>query len=198
MEYGDAAASAPIRKLVTTGRAPRPDRAVRALADWAGEGAAVELSSLLGADPQLNESVFSRLRDVRRRHPDAGRRELESALARLFSSPDRRVRRGAAQAASELAVPVDALVALVQDREPSVRCAAMAATRLLALPTAADAIETRLDDDDPDVRVAAVTALAALKPAARPMLDRAVADEDCAWAKRKMESSLAPTTTQIK
>jgi HEAT repeat protein len=198
MEYGDGAASGPIRKLITSGRAPRPDRAVRALADWAGEGAAVELSSLLGADPQLNESVFSRLRDVRRRHPDAGARELEAAFARLFSSPDRRVRRGAAQAASELGLPMDALVTLVQDREPSVRCAAMAATRLLALAAAADPIEARLDDDDPDVRVAAVVSLAALKPAARPLVDRAVASEDCAWARRKMEASLAPSVTQIK
>jgi len=198
MEYGDGAAAGPIRKLIATGRAPRPDRAVRALADWAGEGAALELSGLLGADPQLNESVFSRLRDVRRRHPDAGRRELEAAFASLFRSPDRRIRRGAAQAASELGLPVEALAALVQDREPSVRCAAMASARLLALSAAADAIEARLDDDDPDVRVAAVVSLAALKPAARPVVDQAVASEDCSWAKRKMESSLAPTTTQIK
>jgi HEAT repeat protein len=198
MEYGDGAASGPIRKLVASGRAPRPDRAVRALADWAGEGAAVELSSLLGADALLNESVYSRLRDVRRRHPEAGRRDLEAALARLFCSPDRRIRRGAAQAASELGLPLEDLVALVQDREPSVRCAAMAAARLLSLAGAADAIEAKLDDDDPDVRVAAALSLASLKPAARPVVDRAMACEDCAWAKRKMETSLAPATTQIK
>jgi HEAT repeat protein len=198
MEYGDGAASVQIRRLITNGRAPRPDRAVRALADWAGEGAVVELSSLLGADAPLNESVFSRLRDVRRRHPDAGRRELEAAFARLFRSPDRRIRRGAAQAASELGLSLGGLVALVQDREPSVRCAAMAATRLLSLVGAADAIEATIDDDDPDVRVAAVVSLAALKPAARPAVDRAVACEDCAWAKRKMEASLAPSVTQIK
>jgi HEAT repeat protein len=198
MEYGDGSASAPIRKLVATGRAPRPDRAVRALADWAGEGAAVELSALLGVDPQLNESIFSRLRDVRRRHPDAGRLELEKAFAGLFRSSDRRIRRSAVQAASELGLPMNTLVALVQDREPSVRCAAMAATRLLAMTAAADGIEARLDDDDPDVRVAAVISLAALRPSARPIVDRAVAGEDCAWAKRKMESSLAPATAQIK
>src|SRR6185503_9337001 len=102
--------------LIVSGRAPRPDRAVRALADWAGERAAVELSSLLGADVTLNESVYSRLRDVRRRHPEAGRKELEAAFARLFASPDRRIRRGAVQAAPELGLPLEGLVALVQDR----------------------------------------------------------------------------------
>ena len=57
---------------------------------------------------------------------------------------------------------------------------------------AADAVESKLDDDDPDVRVSAAVALAALKPSARPLVERTVATEDCAWAKRKMEAALAP------
>src|SRR5436190_4998271 len=105
MEYGNGAAAAPVRKLVASGRAPRPDRAVRALADWAGEGAAAELASLLGADPALNDSFFFRLREVRRRYPEAGRKELEEAFVRLFASPDRRIRRGAIHAASDLGLP---------------------------------------------------------------------------------------------
>ena len=192
MEYGDAASAPPVRKLLESGRAPRPDRAVRALAEWAGEQGAAELAGLLGADPILNESVFSRLREVRRRYPEAGRKDLEAAFARLFASPDRRVRRGALQAASDLGLPYAGVVALVDDREPSVRCTAMAAARGLALTAAADAIEAKLDDDDPDVRVSAVLSLASLKPAARPTVERAIAAEDCLWAKRKMESSLAP------
>jgi HEAT repeat protein len=198
MEYGDGAAAPPVRKLLASGRAPRPDRAVRALADWSGERAAAELSTLLGADASLNESVYSRLRDVRRRHPEAGRRELEAAFARLFASPDRRIRRGAALATSDLALPLEGLIGLVGDREPSVRCAAIGSARLLALSGAADAIEAKIDDDDPDVRVAAVGSLAALKSAARPVVERAAASEDCAWAKRKMDASLAPAVTQIK
>jgi HEAT repeat protein len=192
MEYGDGASAVHVRKLVASGRAPRPDRAVRALAEWAGEQGAAELAPLLGADPTLNESVFSRLREVRRRYPEAGRKDIEAALGRLFASPDRRIRRGAAQAACDLALPLDGLVALVDDREPSVRCGAISAARFLSLAAAADAIEAKLDDDDPDVRVGAALALATLKPAARALVERTAAGEDCAWAKRKMESSLAP------
>lgn len=192
MEYGDGAAAPGIRSLVVSGRAPRADRAIRALADWAGERAAAELSALLGSDASLNESVFARLRDVRRRYPEAGRRDLETALGRLFASPDRRVRRGAAQAASDLGLAIEGVVALIDDLEPSVRCAAMTASRLLSLAAAAGAIQSKLDDDDPDVRVAATISLAALRPAARPLIDHMMAEEECAWAKRKMESALAP------
>jgi HEAT repeat protein len=192
MEYGDRATSAPVRKLVATGRAPRPDRAVRALAEWAGEQGAAELAGLLGADVALNDSVFSRLREVRRRYPEAGRKELEAAFVRLFASPDRKVRRGAVHASSELGLPLEGLVALVDDREASVRCSAISAARSLSLAAAADAVEAKLDDDDPDVRVSAAIALAALKPAARGLVERTVASEDCAWAKRKMEAAIAP------
>ncbi|MBI3857098.1 MAG: hypothetical protein HY293_15540, partial [Planctomycetes bacterium] len=93
---------------------------------------------------------------------------------------------------SDLGLPLEGVVALVDDREPSVRCGAMAAARALSLVAASDSIEAKIDDDDPDVRVAAALALAALKPAARPAVERAVATEDCAWAKRKMETALAP------
>lgn len=192
MEYGDAACAPQIRTLVRAGRAPRPDRAVRALAEWAGEQGAAEMAALLGAEPSLNDSVYSRLREVRRRHPDAGGRELEAAFVRMFASPDRRIRRGAVQAASDLGLALPGVAALVNDREPSVRCAAMAAARALSLAAAADAIETRLDDDDPDVRISAALSLAALKPSARPLVERTIAAEDCAWAKRKMESTLSP------
>jgi HEAT repeat protein len=192
MEYGDAAAAPQVRKLIVAGRAPRPDRAVRALAEWAGEQGAAELSGLFGPDPSLNDSVFSRLREVRRRYPEAGRKELEAAFGRLFASPDRRIRRGAVQAACDLGLPLEGVAALAADREPSVRCTAMNSARILSLSSAADAIEARLDDDDPDVRIAAALSLAALKPAARAAVDRAIASEDCAWAKRKMESSISP------
>jgi HEAT repeat protein len=192
MEYGDGATAEPVRRLVAAGRAPRPDRAVRALAEWAGDQGAVEMAGLLGVDPSLNDSVFSRLREVRRRYPEAGRKELEAAFVRLFGSPDRRIRRGSAHAAADLGLPLDGLVALIDDREASVRCSAISAARGLAMGAAADAVESKLDDDDPDVRVSAVVALAALKPAARAQVERAVATEDCAWAKRKMEAALAP------
>jgi HEAT repeat protein len=192
MEYGDWSSAASVRKLLAEGRSPRPDRAVRALADWAGEHAAGELASLLGADPSLNDSIYSRLREVQKRYPGAGRREMEAAVGRLFASPDRRVRRGAAQAAAELGLPLPGLIALVDDREPSARCAAMNAARALSLGGAGEAISGRLDDDDPDVRVAAALALAALQPAARPVVEQAVANEDCLWVRRRLESALLP------
>lgn len=198
MEYGDAASVDAVRALIVSGRAPRPDRAVRALAEWSGEKAAAELACLLGAEASLNDSVFSRLRDVRRRHPDAGRAELEAAFARLFGSTDRRIRRGALHAAADLNLALDASIALIDDREPSVRCGAIGAARQLSQAAAADAIEAKLDDDDPDVRVAAAVSLAALKPAARPIVDRMVASEDCAWAKRKIESALVPVPALAK
>src|SRR6185436_18694312 len=159
---------------------------------WAGDQGAVEMAGLLGADPSLNDSVFSRLREVRRRYPEAGRKELEDAFVRLFASPDRRIRRGAIHAAADLGLPLEAIVARIDDREPSVRCSAISAARGLSLVTAAEAVEAKLDDDDPDVRISAAVALAALKPAARPLVERTVANEDCAWAKRKMEAALAP------
>jgi hypothetical protein len=167
MEYGDRATAESVRRLVASGRAPRPDRAVRALAEWAGDQGAVEMAGLLGADPSLNDSVFSRLREVRRRYPEAGRKELEAAFVRLFASSDRRIRRGALHASSDLGLPLEGLVALIDDREASVRCSAISAARGLSMGAAADAVESKLDDDDPDVRVSAAVALAALKPAAR-------------------------------
>lgn len=192
MEYGDRATAEPVRNLVRSGKAPRPDRAVRALAEWAGDQGAQEMAGLLGADAALNDSVFSRLREVRRRYPEAGRKELEAAFVRLFASPDRRIRRGALHAASDLGLPLEGIVARIDDPEPSVRCSAVSAARCLAMAAAADAIETKLDDDDPDVRVSAAVALSALKASARPLVERTVATEDCAWAKRKMEAALAP------
>src|SRR5262249_7653516 len=197
MEHGDGAASVHVRRLIVSGRAPRPDRAVRALADWSGERAPAELATLLGEDPSLNESVFSRLRDARRRNPDAGRKELAAAFTRLFASPDRRIRRGAILAASELGLPFEGVTALVDDREASVRCAAIGAARQLALAGAAAAIEGKMDDDDPDVRVAAVGALAGPKPAARATAGRGVADEGCARGEREEGTAPPPGVAAI-
>ena len=192
MEYGDASSAPQVRTLLAAGRAPRPDRAVRALADWAGEQAAAELAGLLASDPSLNDSIASRLREIRKRYPDAGRRELEIAIGRLLSNPDRRVRRGAAQAAADLGLPLEGLIPLVDDGEASARCAAMNATRTLGMAGAANAIATRLDDDDPDVRVAAGLALATLQPASRSVVEKAASLEDCVWVRRRLESALAP------
>jgi HEAT repeat protein len=191
MEYGDPNSAVHVRKLISSGRAPRPDRAVRALADWAGDAGVGELAALLGENVTLNESVYSRLRDVRRRYPESGRKDLEASFARLFASCDRRVRRGAVQAASDLGLPLGGLAQLVNDPEASVRCGAIGAARVLSLANAASVIEGKLDDDDPDVRVAAAQSLAALKPAARGVVERACAGEDCAWARRRIEAALA-------
>jgi len=190
LEHGDGAAAPAVRALVLSGRAPRPDRAVRALTDWAGERAPAELAGLLGADPSLNESIYARLRDARKRYPDAGRDELAAAFNRLFTDTDRRLRRGAVQAAGDLGLAFESLIALIDDREPSVRSAAAQAARTLALVHAAPRILGRLDDDDPDVRVAAALSLVALAPLQRPRIDRQVATEDCAWVKRRLELSL--------
>jgi HEAT repeat protein len=193
VENGDAAVAAPLRELVLSGRAPRPDRALRALADWAGDQSPAELAGLLGADPSLNDSIYARLREARKRYPDSGSPELAAAFGRLFGSADRRVRRSAAQAASDLGLPLEGLIALVEDREASVRCSAMGAARTLSLTAAAPAIRARLDDDDPDVRVTAALALSALRPADRAVIGRQVAGEDCLWVKRRLESALAAT-----
>jgi HEAT repeat protein len=190
VEHGDADVAPAVRSLVLSGRAPRPDRALRALSEWAGEQAPAELAALLGSDPSLNDSVFTRLREARRRFPEAGRRELADAFQRLFSNPDRRVRRGALQAAGDLGLPLEGLIALIDDREPSVRSAAASAARSLSLAGAAPRLRSRLDDDDPDVRVSAALSLLALSPAERPRIDRQMEIEDCAWVKRRLELSL--------
>lgn len=192
MEYGDPSSAVHVRKLISSGRAPRPDRAVRALADWAGESGVRELASLLGENASLNDSVYSRLREVRRRYPESGRMELQERFAQLFASRDRKVRRGAVQAASDLGLSLQGLVGLVNDSEPSVRCGAIAAARLLSLTSAAEAIESKVDDDDPDVRVAAALSLVSLSPARRGVVERAWAAEDCAWVRRRMETVLFP------
>jgi HEAT repeat protein len=163
---------------------------VRALSDWAGERAPAELAGLLGADPALNDSIYARLRESRKRYPDSGRAELTAAFSRLFCDSDRRIRRGAALAAADLGLPLEGLIALVDDREPSVRCAAMTASRALSFGAAAPGLLSHLDDDDPDVRISAALALAALRPFWRPRIERQVADEDCAWVKHRIEQSM--------
>jgi len=193
LEHGDGAAAPAVRALLLSGRAPRPDRAVRALCDWAGERAPAELSGLLSADPSLNEAVFARLREVRKRYPDSGRTELAAAFNRLFTDTDRRLRRGAAQAAGDLSLSFESLIALIDDGEASVRCAAMTAARGLSLANAAPRVYSRLDDDDPDVRVAAALTLVALRPSQRPLVERQMAEEDCPWVKRRLELSLPVT-----
>jgi HEAT repeat protein len=192
LEHGDAAEAPALRALLLSGRAPRPDRAVRAISDWAGERAPAELAGLLGPDFSLNDSVFSRLRDARKRFPDSGRAELAAAFGRLFADPDRRVRRGAAQAAGDLGLPAEGLLALIDDREASVRSAAAWSARALALEAAAPRVRARLDDDDPDMRVSAALALAALAPGQRSLIERQLAGEDCGWVRRRLEVSLPP------
>ncbi|MBV8881617.1 MAG: HEAT repeat domain-containing protein [Planctomycetaceae bacterium] len=189
LEHGEGKETAAVRALLLSGRAPRPDRAVRALADWSAEQAPALLAGLLGADASLNESVYARLREIRKRYPDAGRAELAAAFDRLFMDGDRRVRRGAVQAAGDLGLPFEGLIALVDDREPSVRSAAMTAARTLSFGAAAPRILGRLDDDDPDVRVSAALSLLALRPMQRPVVERQIAGEDCAWVKRRLELS---------
>ena len=163
---------------------------MRSLCDWAGERAPADLAGLLCSDPLLNESVYARLRDARKRYPDSGRAELAAAFNRLFTDTDRRVRRGAAQAAGDLGLPFESLIALIDDREASVRSAAITTARLLPLVNAAPRILSRLDDDDPDVRVASALTLVALHPIQRPLVERQLAGEDCAWVKRRLELSL--------
>jgi HEAT repeat protein len=194
LEHGDVSATPALRALVLSGRAPRPDRAVRAIFDWSGERAPAELAGLLGADASLNDSIYARLREARKRFPDSGREELAAAFGKLFSNADRRVRRGAAQAAGDLGLPFEGLIALIDDREASVRSAALSSAKLLSVDAAAPRIRARLDDDDPDVRVAAALALAALVPSERPRVDRQVAGEDCAWVKHRLEVSLPVAT----
>src|SRR5579862_553951 len=193
LEHGDPSAAPAVRALILSGRAPRPDRAVRAISDWAGDRASAELAGLLGPDASLNDSVYSRLRDARKRYPDTGHPELAAAFGRLFANADRRVRRGAVQAAGDLGLPYDGLIALIDDPEASVRSAAIAAARALSFTIAASRIPSRLDDDDPDVRVSAALSLVALDPAQRLRVERQRAGEDCAWVKHRLDLSL-PTT----
>jgi HEAT repeat protein len=187
VEHGDSGQASAVRDLVRSGRAPSPERAVRALAEWSGERAAADLLGLLGSDPSLNETVFTRLRDPVRRAPPEGRRDVEAALRALLSNPDRRVRRGALAAAEEMGLAGDAIPGLADDPEPSVRHAALGACARASLPAAARVLERRLDDEDPEVRILAVSSLAKLRPEAA---QAAAAREDCAWAKRRMEPAL--------
>ncbi|HLF94404.1 MAG TPA: HEAT repeat domain-containing protein, partial [Planctomycetota bacterium] len=84
----------------------------------------------------------------------------------------------------------DALPGLVDDPAASVRTAAIAACARLKLEAAAPTVAARFDDEDPDVRVASVTAFSKLRPFEVRTVDRAVAAEDCPWARRRMELML--------
>jgi HEAT repeat protein len=190
VDHGDASSAPAIRKLIAAGRAPSTDRAVRAISEWSGDKTVAELASLLGDDPLLDEYLLVRVREARTRLPGTGTRELGEALRRLLGSRDRRVRRMATGAAEEYRLSIDVLPALVEDPAASVRCAAIAACARLGLPAAAGAIEGRFEDEDPDVRVAAVSAYAKLRPFDVPPVDRAVASEDCTWARKRMEFAL--------
>lgn len=190
LEHGDARCAPAVRALLLSGRAPHPERAVRALAAWAGEGAAAELAGLLVRDVSIQETVLLAVREARRRFPGAGTAELAAALEELTASPDRRRRRAAVDLAEELGRGAGILPALAADPEPSVRHAAVAACGRMGLTAAAGAVEARLEDEDPDVRIAAVAALLALRPSARPALEAVAAREECAWARRRMELAL--------
>lgn len=190
LEHGDARCAGPVRALLLSGRAPYPERALRALSTWAGEGAAAELADLIVRDVSIQETVLLSIRETRRRFPDAGTAALNAALEQLRASPDRRRRRAAVSLAEELGRGPEILPGLVADPEPSVRHAAIAACGRLGLAAAAEAIHAHLDDEDPDVRIAAVAALLTLRPSVRPALEAAVAREECAWARRRMELAL--------
>jgi HEAT repeat protein len=190
LENGDPGSIPDVRKMVLSRRAPTLDRAVRRLAEWSGERAAADLSSLLGDDPVLDEYVFISLREARVRHPGAGTAELESGVRRLLASGDRRVRRMAVVAAEEYRLATVAMSGLVDDPAASVRTAAIGACGRLATPGAIPALEAHFDDEDPDVRVAAVASFAKLCPFDVKSIERIIASEDCGWARRRMELSL--------
>jgi HEAT repeat protein len=188
--YGDARAAASMRELLGTGRAPSLDRAVRVLAEWAGERALKELTPFLGDDPALNDIVLSRIRDLRQRSPEAPDGGLREAVVRLAAHADRRVRRSAASAAEGLGLPSDALLALAGDPEPSVRHAALGACARLGVAGCETILKARLEDEDPDVRLLAATLLARLDPASRPAIEEAMSAEECGWVRRRVEIAL--------
>jgi HEAT repeat protein len=186
LEHGNASAVPAVRSLLASGRAPSADRAVRAIALWSEDRAAEELAPLLADDAALNDSVFARLKDARR--PTGGPPVLAAALVRLLRHADPRVRRSAVLASEDLRLGGEFLAPLVEDPSAAVRHAAAGACARLGL--AADAVEARLDDEDPEVRILAATLLPKLRPASIPAVERAVASEDCAWAKRRMELTI--------
>jgi HEAT repeat protein len=191
IRHGDAACAAAVRRAVASGAAPRPERAVAALADWAGDRAAEELLPLLGADVSLNDAVFARARELRRR--DAARipPALEAALRKLLAHPDRDLRRSAVSAAEDLGLATDLLPGLIDDPEPSVRAAAVGACARLGRTSTARAIAARLDDEDPDVRITAATVLPRLDPGCRAAIEAALAAEVAGWARARLEGVLA-------
>lgn len=189
VSYGDRSCADPVRRLVASGRAPSPARAVQALADWAGGEALADLVPLLGSDATVNGLIFTRAKELLPRAA-AARAALEDRIRGLLSHPDRRVRRAAVCAAEDLGVAADAVLARIGDPDPSVVCAAIDACSRLGLAAAAPALQGRLDDEDPDVRIVAAISLVKLKPEARAAVERRVTQEDCAWARARIENAL--------
>jgi HEAT repeat protein len=187
MDYGDRGDLEAVRSLVLAGRAPNAERAVRALAEWAGEQATEELLRLLTDDGALNEIVFARLRELRKSALFGSSLRVEASLRLLLACPDSRVRRGAIEAAEEFGAASDLLVRMIDDPAASVRHSAIGACVRRSLQSAAPAIEKHLSDEDPEVRISSVAALHKLRPTQLGAIERAIADEECGWARRRMD-----------
>lgn len=142
------------------------DAAVRALAGIATtEAASALVAGLQRGDRDLQAAIGSALKSFEWTPADGSARVVHAVLHGRF---DEATAHGASAAAP--------LVAMLADRDPSMRRGALEALGRLAEPSTARAIRAAFRDPEPSVRQAAAQALAALGPAAVDTVVEALGD----------------------
>jgi HEAT repeat protein len=138
------------------------EAAVEALAAMGSQGAAAALvAEFPAADRELRGTIAARLKGMAWSPADAAGRVVHAALHGRFD-----------EAAAEGAAAVDALVAVLADRDAAARRGAAAALGRVADPRAAGALVGLFKDADVPVRDAAIGAVAVIGlPAADALLE---------------------------
>jgi HEAT repeat protein len=162
----EAAAVSPVRTALADRDRSVREAGVRALAAISRpEAASALIAGLREGDRDLHAAIGSALKSFEWTPADASERVVHAAIHGRFD-----------QAAKEGAAAVDPLVAMLADRDPSMRQGALATLGRLADVRTAAAIAAAFKDPDATVRQAAADALAALGPAAADTVVEALGD----------------------
>ncbi len=182
---GDVESLRALRLALREGRLLSPDRALRELFDR--EASAGNFVGLLGDDPVLNDRVL-RLAASR----EISDKEISVRLRELTHHRDPEVRASVVRGAADPRRHGldDLILGALEDEEAGVRYVAVVAVADRSFATIPPRLERLLDDEDPEVRIASASALLRLDPHQRGAIERAVAQEEYAWVRRRLEGLL--------
>lgn len=208
----DATCLAALRRVVQEEK-PGSDRALRALALWAGEKATdVLMSCLTPEDRRIRDVVCAAVDLVEAREGDFSpqareglRRELREGrlfgcLLTLLQSPSAATRRHAIECLTSLEADrgVRSIRERMCDEDAGVRHAAVRALVRFRDVASVPGLMGMLDDEDPEIRVASAAAVSLLSPGHRRRVEECLSREDCPWVRRKMEGILTTWPTARK